>query len=178
MRFKASITLLATALLLPSCVGAPEPRPAQSAPRPQPVPAAQPAPPPPAAIAWQDRATTPGDWRYQTDGAGPVALFGAGSESSLFLIRCDTATRRISLVRSGLAQAAMTVRTSFGAASWPAAAAAGTLPATQAIRAANDAVLDQIAYSRGRFAVEVQGLPTLILPAWGEISRVVEECRA
>jgi hypothetical protein len=24
----------------------------------------------------------------------------------------------------------------------------------------------------------VQGLPTLILPAWGEISRVVEECRA
>jgi hypothetical protein len=46
------------------------------------------------------------------------------------------------------------------------------------VRAANDAVLDQIAYSRGRFAVEVQGLAPLIVPAWGEVGRVVEDCRA
>ena len=41
----------------------------------------------------------------------------------------------------------------------------------------SDAVLDQLAYSRGRFAVEVQGQETLIVPAWAEISRVIEECR-
>ncbi|AMK21468.1 MULTISPECIES: hypothetical protein [unclassified Sphingobium] len=172
----APIAIPTACLLLASCVGAPE-RPAP-APAPRPVPAPQSAPPPPAPLQWQDRDTTPGDWRYQVDGAGSVALFGADAQSSLFVIRCDKTMRRISLLRPGIAQPAMTLRTSYGAVSWPASAAAGTVPATQAIRAANDAALDQIAYSRGRFAVEVQGLPTLILPAWAEVGRVVEDCRA
>lgn len=177
MRFPLSSAALAMPfLLLASCVGAPE-RPPVPAPAPRPAPVARPAPPP-APVEWQDRATTPGDWRYQVDGAGSVALFGAVPDTSLFILRCDKANRRISVLRSGIAQTAMTVRTSYGAVSWPASAAAGTIPATQAIRAANDATLDQIAYSRGRFAVEVQGLDTLILPAWAEVSRVVEDCRA
>lgn len=163
-------------LLLASCVGAPERAPVP-APAPRPAPALPPAAPP-LPVEWQDRATTPGDWRYQVDGAGSVALFGPGPDTSLFILRCDRVARRISAVRPGIARAAMTVRTSYGAVSWPASAAAGTIAATQAIRAANDATLDQIAYSRGRFAVEVQGLDTLILPAWAEVSRVVEDCRA
>ncbi|AEG49553.1 hypothetical protein Sphch_1869 [Sphingobium chlorophenolicum L-1] len=175
MRFLLSPVPLA-ALLLASCVGAPE-RPAP-APAPRPAPAPQPAPPPPAPVEWQDRASTPGDWRYQADGAGSAALFGADPQGSLFVIRCEKAARRIVLLRPGVAAAAMTVRTSYGAVNWPAGAAPGTLPATQAIRAASDATLDQIAYSRGRFAVEVQGLPALILPAWAEVARVVEDCRA
>ncbi|KEQ51390.1 hypothetical protein [Sphingobium chlorophenolicum] len=179
MRFPLSPVPLA-ALLLASCVSAPE-RPAP-APAPRPAPAPQPAPPPPAPVEWQDRASTPGDWRYQVDGAGSAALFGVDAggqqESSLFVIRCEKAARRIVLLRPGATAAAMTVRTSYGAVNWPANAAPGTLPATQAIRAASDATLDQIAYSRGRFAVEVQGLPALILPAWAEVARVVEDCRA
>ena len=58
--------------------------------------------------------------------------------------------------------------------SWP-ATPGGT--GTLAVRAASDTVLDQIAYSRGRFAVEAQGLDTLILPAWAEVGRVIEDCR-
>lgn len=178
MRFHLPSAALAIAFLsLASCVGAPEPQRPAPAPAPRPAPVPQPAPPP-APVEWQDRDTTPGDWRYQVDGAGSVALFGADAQSSLFVIRCDKATRRISFLRPGVVGSAMTVRTSYGAVSWPANAAAGTVPATQAIRAANDAVLDQIAYSRGRFAVEVQGLPALILPAWAEVGRVVEDCRA
>lgn len=177
MRFPlSSAALAAPFLLLAGCVGAPEHPPAP-APAPGPAPATLPAPPVPAPVEWQDRATTPGDWRYQVDGAGSVALFGAGPQTSLFILRCDKAARQVRALRSGIAQTAMTVRTSYGAVSWPASAAAGTVPATQAIRAANDATLDQIAYSRGRFAVEVQGLETLILPAWAEVSRVVEDCR-
>ncbi|WP_242125669.1 hypothetical protein [Sphingobium sp. Sx8-8] len=169
--------LVAPFLLLAGCVGAPE-RPPAPAPAPRPAPLTQPAsPPPPAPVEWQDRPTTPGDWRYQADGAGSVALFGPGTGSSLFILRCDKAARQVRVLRPGLARTAMTVRTSYGAVTWPAGAAAGTMPATQAIRAANDATLDQIAYSRGRFAVEVQGLDTLILPAWAEVGRVVEDCR-
>jgi hypothetical protein len=42
---------------------------------------------------------------------------------------------------------------------------------------ARDPLLDAIALSRGRFAVETGGLETLYLPAWPEITRVVEDCR-
>jgi hypothetical protein len=45
------------------------------------------------------------------------------------------------------------------------------------VLAATDPLLDAIAFSRGRFAVEAPGLPTLILPTWPEPARVVEECR-
>ena len=41
----------------------------------------------------------------------------------------------------------------------------------------NDPMLDSIAFSRGRFALEVAGLETLYLPSWPEISRVIEDCR-
>jgi hypothetical protein len=68
----------------------------------------------------------------------------------------------------------MTVRTSYGAVGWSATA---TPSGTLAARAASDAALDQIAYSRGRFAVEVRGLETLIMPAWAEVGRVIEDCR-
>jgi hypothetical protein len=40
-----------------------------------------------------------------------------------------------------------------------------------------DGVLDAIAFSRGRFAIEVGGLSPLAIPNWNEISRVVEDCR-
>jgi hypothetical protein len=40
-----------------------------------------------------------------------------------------------------------------------------------------DPLLDAIAFSRGRFMVEVPGTATLYLPAWPEVARVVEDCR-
>jgi hypothetical protein len=43
---------------------------------------------------------------------------------------------------------------------------------------ARDPLLDAIAFSRGRFAVEAEGRGRLILPADPVISRVVEDCRA
>ena len=35
-----------------------------------------------------------------------------------------------------------------------------------------------IGYSRGRFIIQQDGLPTLVIPAWPEIERVTEDCRA
>ncbi|MGE5953581.1 MAG: hypothetical protein ACM308_08200 [Qipengyuania vulgaris] len=38
-------------------------------------------------------------------------------------------------------------------------------------------LLDAMALTKGRFAVETPGLPTLYLPAWAEVTRVIEDCR-
>ena len=40
-----------------------------------------------------------------------------------------------------------------------------------------DPLLDAMAFSRGRFMVEMPGAPVLYLPAWPEVSRVIEDCR-
>ena len=42
---------------------------------------------------------------------------------------------------------------------------------------ARDSLLDAMAFSKGRFAVEATGQPTLYLPSWIEVSRVIEDCR-
>lgn len=176
MRFHPVSAALAPMLfLLPSCVGAPEqaaaPAPRPSAPPPAPAPAPAPVPAP---LDWQYRPATPGNWVYRADGAGSLAAFSAPGAGVVLTLRCDPAAGRISFLRAGAGQGAMTLRTTYGAVSWPAAAATS---GTFATRAASDPTLDQIAYSRGRFAVEVQGLETLIVPAWAEVGRVIEDCR-
>ena len=55
--------------------------------------------------------------------------------------------------------------------------AGGAGPSQVATLSARDPLLDAIGFSRGRFAVEVAGLPDLILPTWAETERVVEDCR-
>jgi hypothetical protein len=171
-------------ILLGSCVGpaterpgAPPVRhqaPAPARPTPAPIASAQAAP---AATQWQYRPATPGSWTYRAEAAGAVAFFGQGAGDVRLTLRCDRASRRISLVRAGTGQGAIIVRTSYGATSWPATPSGGATPQIVAFRAASDTVLDQLAYSRGKFAVEVAGQEPLIVPAWAEVSRVIEDCR-
>ena len=175
MRTIPASTALAFLLLLPACVSAPDaPRPQQTAPRPTPAPSASTALPPPAPVEWQYRPATPGTWSYRTEGAGSAATFSSPASGTLLSVRCDPAAGRVSFLRAGAGQGSLTIRTSFGAVSWPATSSSSGI---FAVRAASDTVLDQIAYSRGRFAVETQGLDTLILPAWAELGRVIEDCR-
>lgn len=175
--------LLPSLALLASCVG-PGTGPARPVPAPTPAPArptpAPPAPaqPVPAETEWQYRPATPGSWSYRPEAAGAVAIFGTGAADARLTLRCDRASRRVSLARAGTgAASAITVRTSYGATSWPATASSGATAQIVAFRAASDTVLDQLAYSRGKFAVEMSGQETLIVPAWAEVSRVIEDCR-
>ncbi|MGB3929088.1 MAG: hypothetical protein WBL20_09000, partial [Sphingobium sp.] len=142
-------------------------------------PAPAPAPAPPVAEAapaqWQYRPLSPGNWSHRAEAAGSVAQFGSGG--AMVTLRCDRASRRISLARAGASQGEMIVRTSYGAATWPATASGGATPQLVAFRAASDTALDQIAHSRGKWAVETAGQPPLILPAWAEVARVIEDCR-
>ena len=171
-RFRSAGAALAAAASLASCAPrpappapVPPPRPAPPPPRPEP-----PAPPPPA--DWRDGPLTPGDWHYRRDGAVSLAAFGS-AQGTLFVIRCE-APGAIGLARLGAAAPAMVVRTSQSERRVAASAGAGE---TVAALAASDPLLDQIVFSRGRFQIAVDGAPTLILPAWPEPARVIEDCR-
>ena len=158
-------------LLLAGCVApAPPPRPAEVPPV---VVTPPPAVVPPTATDWRDAPETPGGWRYLVAGADPVARFGNG-EAAQFELRCERASRTVYLSRLGGTGGTMTIRTSYGERSWPAASLDGR---TAISLAARDPFLDQLAFSRGRFSVALDGLPLLLMPAWAEPARVIEECR-
>jgi hypothetical protein len=114
-------------------------------------------------------ALAPGDWTFV---ATPAAQADYGDGTVSFTLRCDPGQRRVLLLRRDLPPgAALTVRTTFGVRRVDAGDGGGAaLPAA-------DPFLDGIVSSRGRFAVEAPGLPTLILPTWPEPARVLEECR-
>ncbi|MDF0541369.1 hypothetical protein PX699_03365 [Sphingobium sp. H39-3-25] len=169
-----------TLALLSSCVAPPP-----EAPRPTPAPAPMPAPPPapeapPPSADWTLWPLTPGSWAYRPQASGGVAVFSPPQGAPLATIRCELSTRRVMISRGGVpshSAATMIIRTSFGSAQWPATMQAAPVPQVLATRGANDQTLDQIAYSRGRFSIDVPGMATLILPTWAEITRVIEDCR-
>lgn len=174
---KSSRIALAAALAgaLGSCAPRSQPQPAPAPlPRPAPLPV-PPAPelPPPPAPAWIDAPLSPGDWSF--DEAARSAAFGPPGQPS-FVLSC-AAPGQVTIERRGAAPAtggALTIRTSTTARTLPARSTpdglAATLPAAEPL-------LDAMAFSRGRFAVEAAMLPTLIVPAWPEPARVVDDCR-
>jgi len=102
---------------------------------------------------------------------GPQASYGNGAP--VLTIEC-TADRQIRIVRAGSGAGALSIRTTFG----DRGIAASTRPdATVATIAPVDPILDQIAFSRGRFLVHVDGQADLVLPTWPEPARVIEQCR-
>ncbi|MCW1384010.1 hypothetical protein OLX02_14400 [Novosphingobium sp. KCTC 2891] len=174
---RAHLPLLVIAALA-GCVAAPPPPPP-----PPPAPPARPAPPPPSPPPprdWRDAAQTPGTWSYGPIPGGSMARFGAAGAEPLVSLRCDTAARTVTVLRAGAAASPVpaTITTSSESRPLSASPLAGAAAPVVAIPfAANDRLLDAMAFSRGRFVVDVNGLPTLYLPAWAEVGRVVEDCR-
>ena len=160
--------------ILASCAPRPAPTPSPpTAPPPTPPPASPP-PAAPAALAWDEAPLSPGDWTYREEASGSSALFGSPQGPS-FIVRCEP-SRQVSLIRAGAATGAtLTLRASSGARALPATPRPEGLAASLA---AGDALLDALVFSRGRFAVEAEGQPLLVLPAWPEPARVVEDCRS
>ncbi len=150
----------------------PVPRPAPS---PAPPPRALPPPPPPAALDWRDAPITPGTWRWGMEGSRSVARFAGDT----LVLSCNRDAGAITLMRPGIAdgQVPMTIVSSFGSRPLSGLGMAGPPPVIALTLPARDPALDAMAYSRGRFAVETAGLPTLYVPSWPEVSRVIEDCR-
>jgi hypothetical protein len=130
---------------------------------------------------WRDWPLTPGDWVYRQDSRGSLALFGPKGQDALFLIRCDTGAHRVFLSRSGaLADgetSRMTIRATTGTQSYKASGTGGKPAYVASEVTARDPQLDAMSFSRGRFIVSVQGVRDLVVPAWPEFARVVEDCR-
>ncbi len=174
------LSLLLGVVALGACVPKRE-APAPPLPRPQPQPQSRPAPPPPpppAAVDWTLLPLTAGGWVYRVQGETSQALFGPRDGAAAFIVRCDRARRQVSLWREGTTTGnTMTVRTSAGARNLPLSVQAQPLVYVWSALVAGDRLLDQIAFSRGRFTVEVPGTSMLVIPAWPEPARVVEDCR-
>jgi len=175
---QGAITLLMAGLA--SCV-APQQKPASTPPpAASPPPAALPAAPP--QQDWRDVPLTPGDWSWRgTPGQSSIAQYGTVGQAAIFAVRCDLTTRNIVFSRGGIAPApatAMSFTTSYGNFAFTGANGGGQPPAIVAQASARDPHMDQIAFSRGRFLVDVVGQPRLVLPAWPEVARVIEDCRS
>ena len=145
--------------------------------------APRPVPPPAPPIGWRDLPITPGGWSWQLEGTRSAARFGTPGKAPLVKFTCDRGVGQVLLGRpaSGAetpgAHVPMAILTTTGTrplSSEPAVSEPGWL--TTAIRS-TDPILDAMAFSRGRFALETAGLPMLLLPSWPEISRVIEDCR-
>lgn len=113
------------------------------------------------------------------EGNNSVARFAASGMAPVATLSCDRATGQVLLARTGTATThiPVSVSTTTGSrplVSEPALSQNGWIVVP--LRP-HDAVLDAIAFSRGRFALDVAGLPTLTLPVWPELSRVIEDCR-
>ncbi|MBN8813481.1 MULTISPECIES: hypothetical protein [Sphingomonas] len=178
---RRQLLVFASALAIAGCSETPRVVP-PPAPPPRPVPAPAPAPAPapspvPQGPDWRDWPLTPGDWVYRQDGRGSVAFFGvAGGEAELIL-RCDAGRGRVVLSRKGEGVASVTVRTTSTLRQIAVQPLSGAAPRLAAEFAPADPLLDAMGYSRGRFLVQGNGLPTLVVPAYAEVLRVAEDCR-
>lgn len=132
----------------------------------------------PISADWRDRPLTPGVWLYTRDARGSRAVFGTPGTDARLVLRCDRAAARVFFSRDGIAAAALTIRTSSTTRVLAVQPAGGTPAYIAAALAPSDPLLDALAFSRGKFSLAQPGAPTLTLPVWAEIGRVVEDCRS
>jgi hypothetical protein len=161
---------LAGVMAIAGCV----PRQVPPAPLPPPLPQAPAAPrlaAPPA--DWQAAPLTPGDWSYAPNPATPRATFRSVGTVS-FEVSCERG-RAVRLRWSGAQAPAFSIRTSFGERRLPVSEV--HIGMILVDLPPSDPLLEQMAFSRGRFLVQAEGAAALILPAWPELARVVEDCR-
>lgn len=129
--------------------------------------------------AYLDAPQTPGMWSYYSEPGETLALYDAGQLREVFMLRCGDGA--LSLARiTGETQTearAMAVVTETVTGKLT----VEPVPQMPNFLAADlnpdDPLLDAMAITKGRFAIEVEGFDTLYIPAWVEVSRVIEDCR-
>jgi len=172
----------------PAPTPAPTPAPvATPSPTPAPTPTPTPAPAPTSFTAFAepefanylDAPQTEGTWFYDARAEQSRAVFGTSRDDASFMMVCNRADGMILLVRADSAGATRSMRIQTETRQHfltmaPPRAGASVITAQLSAR---DPVLDAMAITKGRFAVETAGMPTLYIPAWVEVSRVIEDCR-
>lgn len=138
-----------------------------------------------AAQAWRAVPLTEGSWRYQNIDNAATALFSRSDNTPIIAISCDLTRRDIWITRA-LSQPSQTalpsdmlmhITTDTSSVILIAHRELKPFQGTSARLDPMDSLLDSIAFSVGRFAVEMPDQDALYLPAWAEIARVIEDCR-
>lgn len=119
-----------------------------------------------------------GDWSYSSNANGSQAVFrSASSRVPQLTIRCTKPARHVTIAKPASAAAPfLFVWTSSLSKSFSATFDPTTAQLSATLESSNT-LLDALAFSRGRFGVSVSGAPALVLPAWAEVGRVIEDCR-
>lgn len=143
------------------------------------TPASAPAPLPALPDDWIDARRTPGDWLYERESSETFAMYGVKDTAPVAIIRCDLNSRRVGIGRFGTEaeSAQMRIYSETRTAALSATQRRSAYPVVAAEVDADNRLLDAMAITKGNFAMQVSGMPTLYLPGWAEVSRVIEDCR-
>ena len=146
--------------------------------------AQQPAPPAitvaedPEYANYLDAPQSAGTWVYVEEPGETLAVYGTGPGASTFLMRC--AEGSVALARVADTPAEQSRAMSVVTETVTRQLEVNPLGMNNVLfvnLAPTDPLLDAMAITKGRFAVEVEGEQTLYLPAWAEVTRVIEDCR-
>ena len=121
---------------------------------------------------------SPGSWTYRGVAGGSEASFVDGTGAARMVILCGKVTRLVTLSRiSAAPSSSLSIWTSSMSRNL---SSRFDQPSGRVIAqvGASDALLDAMAFSRGRFAVSMPGAPALVLPVGAEVDHVVEDCRS
>jgi hypothetical protein len=121
---------------------------------------------------------SPGSWVYRAVTGGSEASFVDGTGTTRMVIACGKVSRLVTISRISAAPAASLSFWTSSASRNLAARFDQSSGRVIAQVGAMDALLDALAFSRGRFASLMPGSPALVFPAEPEIAHVVEDCRA
>jgi hypothetical protein len=136
--------------------------------------AAQVAPPTPDYSTAMPRA---GSWGYAPLAGGSSARFVDTSGTARLVIQCTMATRQVTIALTSAAPAAtLSVWTTSLTRVLPARFEPNAMRVAAHV-GARDPLLDAIAFSRGRIAVDMPGSVAVVAPAAPEAARVIEDCR-
>lgn len=131
----------------------------------------------PRSVDFSTSAVAPGSWSYQALPGGSEARFVDATGTARLVLHCTRATRQVSISHaSGVPAASLSVWTSSASRNLPVRFEANAMRVTAELFAL-DPLLDAIAFSRGRFAVTMAGGSPLVVPAWPEAARTIEDCR-
>lgn len=127
---------------------------------------------------WINEPRTPGEWVFDDERAEAIAIYRTDAMVPLFFMRCEKATKTFGFARPSASPdpLVMQIRTETMDRAFETEPLDAPALATVML-SSNDRLLDAMAVTRGRFAVETSGMPTLYLPPWAEVTRVIEACR-
>ena len=119
-----------------------------------------------------------GRWAWTPTAGGSEATFLDSAGRAQLWLSCLRGARVVTVAKPASGAAPLLML-------WSTSASRNLLasynPATARITAqlaSTDTLLDALAFSRGRIGVGVSGTAPLVAPAWPEIARIVEDCRA